>query len=115
MEYVQSGLCPQPNVINASFRMWCEFGSKKAAAILGCLRVSRACAYTSMALCATHPHSAQAGLAFSNPPVGGTQIRPTLASGFSAAGGEARVQTLTASSVASATAFHHLLNQIRSP
>ena len=40
----------------------------------------------------------------------GTQIRPTLASAFSAAGGEARVQTLTASSVASATAFHHLLN-----
>jgi hypothetical protein len=40
---IQSGLCPQPNVVNAFFRMWREFGSKKAAA--------------------------QAGLAFSNPDI----------------------------------------------
>jgi len=36
-----------------------EFGSKNASAILSRLRVSRACAYTGMALRAAHPHSAR--------------------------------------------------------
>jgi hypothetical protein len=72
----QSGLCPQPNVINASIRMWCEFGSKKAAAILGRLPVSRVRIESSLMLHAAHRHSAQAGhalrvagLAFSNPDI----------------------------------------------
>ena len=59
-----------------------EFGSKNASAILSRLRVSRACAYTGIALRAAHPHSSQACLAVSNPsPSSGNRIRHTPSSG----------------------------------
>jgi len=95
---------PQAGVVNASFRMWREFGSKKAAAILGRRPVSRVRIESSLMLHAAHRHSAQAlsaetadCLAFSNPSTSsGNQIRPTLASGF--APRCARVQTLSAPS-----------------
>jgi len=59
-----------------------EFGSKNASAILSRLRVSRACAYTGIALRAAHPHSSQACLAVSNPSADGNRIRHTPSSGF---------------------------------
>jgi hypothetical protein len=58
---------PAIQVCNASFQQCGEFGSKKAAAILGRLQVSRACMEWSPMLRAAHQQSSQACLVFSNP------------------------------------------------
>jgi len=88
---------PQAGVIDASFPMWCEFGSKKAAAIPAHMVRCRALAYTGIALRAAPAHLNRTGLAFSNPSTSSeNQIRPTLASGFALR--YARVQTFSVAS-----------------
>ena len=69
---------PQAGVIDASFPMWCEFGSKKAAAIPAHMARCRALAYTGIALRAAPAQLNRTGLAFSNPPLAETKFSPRL-------------------------------------